>query len=119
MKNPQSDPINPLVIALGGEPLEVTLRDGSKSTVTIALLANLEQDGPEFLRHVDDDLALAEFAAKQPAGWAATLHPASLLDVVERAMALNFPLVRRWAEHRTRKLALLEGLRGVVPGASR
>lgn len=116
--NALTDPVSPLSVALGAELRDVLFLDGSKGTASIRLLSEPDKDYPEFLRVVDDDQRLAEFVAKQEPGWAATLHPSSLLDVVERGMALNFPLVRRWAEFRTRKLALLQDLRGVVPAAS-
>lgn len=113
-----SDPIPLAAVALGGERLSVTYLDGRTEEILLPFLANPEQDYPRFLDVAHDEYALVEFVAKREAGWARALHPASLLDLNERILAVNFPLVRRWAELRTRKLGLLTELRSIVPAAA-
>ncbi len=74
---------SPTIIALGGEEISIRLADGSEETVKVRLFKLAEF--PEYLRRVDDEEALAEFACAKEPGWAATLDLDSLLDIIEKA----------------------------------
>lgn len=116
MKSPQSDPISPLDIALGSVPLHVYYRDGRTETVQVQL-HDLEEY-PEYIKVITTSGALAEFAAKRPAGWAATLKPDSVNDLVEKSLELNFHSVRRWVGSRTKVALLVADLKRVNLPAS-
>jgi len=85
-------------ILTGGESATVTLQGGSTETVTVRLLTIKEF--PDYLRLVDDEERLAEFICDKPEGWAETLTVDSLLDIAEKAHALNFKNACRWGQRR-------------------
>jgi len=107
--DPAGAPVSPLVVALGEETFEVVHVDGRRELVGIRLLPIAEF--ADYLAALETEETHAEFAAKRPPGWAATLRPDSLLELLDRSLRLNFPSVRRWAEYRTKVLALADALR--------
>lgn len=105
--------------ALGGDLVPVTYKDGSTGSV---LVRELEIDPGllTFMGLAIKEAECVEFACDRPAGWAATLKPTSLLDLHEKALALNFTNAERWAQNRLRVVQNLQagGLLTVPPSTS-
>ncbi len=91
---------SPTIIALGGEEIPIRLADGSEDTVKVRLFKLAEF--PEYLRRIEDEEALAEFACQKEAGWAVSVDLDSILDIAEKAHDLNFSRARRWGERRAK-----------------
>lgn len=95
-----SAPIDPAVLLQRGAHVAVVAFDGKQTTVLVRLLSLAEFR--DFILLIEDFSRLAEFVAGQPAGWADIIQPASVMDVVEKALDLNFSLARRWAALRAK-----------------
>lgn len=92
--------LSPTIVALGGEEITVLHQDGQEETVKVRLFKLAEF--PEYLRLLENEEALAEFACEKSAGWGASLDLDSLLDVVDKVQELNFSRARRWGERRAK-----------------
>lgn len=92
--------ISPTIIALGGGEMNIRLADGAEETVKVRLFKLAEF--PDYLRLLESEEALAEFACQKEPGWAATVDLDSVLDIVEKVHDLNFSRARRWGERRAK-----------------
>lgn len=118
MSDPASIP--PLTIAFGGVELNVAHLDGRCELVKVRLLPIALY--PLFFSVLNTELRLAELLCSQPEGWADSLHPEALMDIVEKGTDLNFTPARRWAERRTKleeaSAPLAERMAGVAKAIS-
>jgi hypothetical protein len=94
-------------IALGGEPVKVTYKDKSTGLVHVREL-EIDPGLIKFVTLLLNEKLLVEFICDKPDGWASTLKPASVLDIVEKAKELNFSLARRYMELRAETMERLE-----------
>jgi hypothetical protein len=97
---------NKTVALFGGEPIEVTLRDGViEKDVFVRTLRVV--DFPRVFSALDDEEKLAEIFCGKPEGWAATLSPASHEAIIEKGNELNSDFFCRWAQRRVAQRAKL------------
>jgi hypothetical protein len=95
---PDPADIPAFTIALGAESVPVQYLDGRTALAEVRILKLFAM--PAFFRALTDEARLAELVCDKPEGWAETLTPVSLMDVVEKAVSLNFSTAKRWAENR-------------------
>ena len=86
-------------VALGSVEIAARYLDGRTETVQVRILKIIAY--PRFFSLLTDEPRLAELLCDKPTGWADTLLPDSLMDVVEKGTELNFSPARRWSERRT------------------
>jgi hypothetical protein len=96
---------NKTVALFGGEPIDVTLRDGTTEQVFVHTLRVVEF--PRVFNALDDEEKLAEIFCAKPDGWAATLSPKSHEAVIEKGNELNSDFFCRWAQRRVVQRAKL------------
>lgn len=107
----------PLTVIAGGAELLVRRIDGGEETVRVRQLPLRLL--PAYGDAVQDENKLAELVCDRPEGWAETLTPDSLLDVVEAADELNRGPFFRWAERRLRTNRGLAPLMRNLPASAR
>lgn len=117
-------------VAFGGKHITVRFRPlGARPAPPAeSVLVRLLPLDPSLVRYIElcqAEAELADFVCEKPAGWGRSLTPLSLLEIVETAHALNFPIARRYAEHRARVAEdlipinrSLDGLRDRISAAS-
>lgn len=109
MPEPAPARIPPTVIAAGGETITINLRDGTTAAVKVRLLEM--EHFLDFVSRLEDENLLAEFVCAQSPGWAKLVTVESILEIAEKAQALNLPAARRWMQRRADLKTTLEPIR--------
>lgn len=84
-----------------GEPLTVKNRTGEDEAVFVREMPMKEY--PDYVRVVDDEERAVEFLCDKPPGWADTLPPDSVGEIVEVGERLN-QAVFPWLARRMRRI---------------
>jgi hypothetical protein len=93
----------------GKAPVTVTTDDGNTETVDVCVLKAKEMGN--LLGAIGDPGLLAEVYARKPKGWAETLTPTSLREVVDTGERLNSDFFAWWVQGTLRRIEM------VSPGA--
>lgn len=101
-------------IVFGGRSVSVKTLSGESATVTVRTLRISEL--PKYFDLMEADENLAAFLTGKDSDFIATLHPTSVLDVVETGHEINFPTAQRWAERRARNIEALGPIQRRVEG---
>lgn len=103
---PPAPVIDPSVVVLGGQEIPVEFKDGRPAEYVKVRILEIEHFG-RFIDLLKSEHELADFVCAQPPGWSATVTTDSLLDIAEKAEALNFTRALRWIERRAGVLSRL------------
>lgn len=101
--------IDPAVLLARGVEIPVATFDGKQETAKVRILRVSEFQ--TFLAVNGDYERLAEFVTGNQPGWADSILPTSVMDIVEKAMDLNFDAACRWARRQADLLAIAKGLK--------
>lgn len=97
----------PLTTLLGGEPVTVTMRDGSQETVNLNVITIRQI--PAFADALGDECSLIEMVTGKDPAWVDSLTPGSHADLVEKGRELNDPLLESWMERQMKTTGWAEG----------
>jgi hypothetical protein len=102
----------PPLAAFQGAPLTVQVRapDGSVQPFALQVRAIPARDYPQYLQVVNDELRAAEFVTGQPRGWADTLTPESLGELIELSEEINLGFFSWVQRARRRAERLMPGM---------
>lgn len=106
--NAQTAQTGTLSTLLGGVEIYVTHSDGSTKAVKVLQLPIKSYN--DYLRVLDDELAMADVLCGKEKGWSETLTLLSLEDVIETGEKLNADFFARWLRRRLARQEML------VPG---